>query len=113
MPQKRTRRRFSHLAAVLLPLLLLAGCSTSPEKTAPQTPEEVMNAAHRAYAAENYEQVFQLVFPLAAAGNADAQYTLGYLYFHGLGTERSEVQAMNWIQRAAAQGNKKAREALK
>jgi TPR repeat protein len=72
-----------------------------------------MLEAHKAYAAKEYDRVFQLVFPLAAIGNDQAQYTLGYLYYHGLGVEKSEAQAMNWIQRAAAQGNKKALQALK
>jgi TPR repeat protein len=94
-------------------MLLLAGCSTTPDEDAMQDPQTILEEAHRAYAVENYQKVFQLVFPLAAAGNAEAQYTLGYLYFHGLGIEKSEIQAMNWIQRSASQGNKKALKALK
>jgi TPR repeat protein len=100
------------LLAALLSLTLLAGCSTTPDDGA-MDPETVMKEAHKAYAAEEYDRVFSLVLPLAAAGNADAQYTLGYLYFHGLGTEKSETQAMNWIQRAAIQGHAKAQKALK
>ncbi|MEJ2465019.1 MAG: SEL1-like repeat protein [Candidatus Thiodiazotropha sp.] len=106
------RRSFFPLAA-LLALLILTGCSTTPNEDRPQDPATVMQEAHRAYAAKEYKKVFQLVFPLAATGNAQAQYTLGYLYFHGLGVEKSESQAMNWIQRAAAQGNQKALQALK
>ena len=71
-----------------------------------------MKQARDAYASKDYQRVFQLTFPLAATGNDQAQYTLGYLYFHGLGTAKDERQAMNWIQRAAAQGNKKALQAL-
>jgi TPR repeat protein len=106
-------KRIHLLSFVAACLLLLAGCSTTPEEDAVQSPETIMKEAHKAYAAEDYQKVFQLVFPLAASGNGDAQYTLGYLYFHGLGIEKSEIQAMNWIQRAAAQGNKKALQALK
>jgi TPR repeat protein len=113
MPQKQTITPYLTLPAILLALLLTAGCSSTPDEDKLQDPEAVMMEAHKAYAAENYQKVFQLVFPLAATGNADAQYTLGYLYYHGLGTEKSEVQAMNWIQRAALQGHKKARQALK
>ena len=112
MPYMRKPFRFQILLAVLLAFSLLAGCSTTPDER-PVDPESVMKEAHRAYAAENYAKVFELVFPLAASGNGDAQYTLGYLYFHGLGTEKSEAQAMNWIQRAAAQGHPKALQALK
>ncbi len=112
MPYKTTRTRIMHIMAALLLGLQLAGCSTTPEESQPD-PQAIMQEAHKAYAAEDYQKVFQLVYPLAASGYADAQYTLGYLYFHGLGVERSEAHAMNWIQRAAVQGHKKAQQALK
>ena len=92
---------------------LLGGCATSQDANKAQDPATILEEAHKAYTNQEYEKVFQLVFPLAAAGNDQAQYTLGYLYYHGLGIEKSESQAMNWIQRAAAQGNKKAIQALK
>ena len=111
MPHKHSPLRHKILLAALL-AISLSGCSTTPEDR-PVDPQAVMQEAHKAYAAEDYAKVHALVFPLAAAGNADAQYTLGYLYFHGLGTEKSEAQAMNWIQRAAAQGHVKALQALK
>jgi TPR repeat protein len=112
MPYKHTPLPLQILLAAILALGLLSGCSTTPDERL-QDPQALMQEAHRAYAAEDYEKVFELVFPLAASGNADAQYTLGYLYFHGLGTVKSEAQAMNWIQRAAAQGHTKAKQALK
>ncbi|MEJ2609622.1 MAG: hypothetical protein P8179_05920 [Candidatus Thiodiazotropha sp.] len=71
-----------------------------------------MHEAHLAYNAKQYKKVFQLLFPLAAQGNDKAQYTLGYLFYHGLGVEKNTQQSMHWIQRAAAQGNVKAIEAL-
>ncbi len=113
MPSHKISFPIRLLIPAILALLTLAGCSTTPDEERPQDPEIVLQEAHRAYAAQEYEKVFQLVFPLAAAGNDRAQYTLGYLYYHGLGVEKSESQAMNWIQRAAAQGNKKALQALK
>ncbi len=112
MPYTRKPFRFQILLAAILAFSLISGCSTTPEERT-LDPESVMQEAHKAYAAEDYAKVFELVFPLAASGNADAQYTLGYLYFHGLGTEKSEAQAMNWIQRAAKQGHSKALQALK
>jgi TPR repeat protein len=95
-------------------LLLLAGCSTTGDTRSPgESPEAVLQQAKQAYFEQRYTDVFELVFPLAVAGNDQAQYTLGYLYHHGLGVEKNDRQAMSWIQRAAAQGNKKALEALK
>ena len=113
MPDTNRRTRLTHILFASLLGLQLAACSTTPDEDRPQEPEAIMKEAHKAYAAKAYDRVFQLVFPLAASGNADAQYTLGYLYFHGLGIEKSEAQAMNWIQRAAAQGHPKALKALK
>lgn len=112
MPRKNKQTRSLFPLAAILSLLLLAACSTTPDDRL-QDPKFAMEEAHRAYAAKEYERVFHLVFPLAATGNDQAQYTLGYLFFYGLGVEKSEAQAMNWIQRAAAHGNRKALQALK
>ncbi len=113
MPSKKTSLPIRLLIPAMLAVLSLAGCSTTPDDERLRDPEAVLQEAHRAFAAQEYEKVFQLVFPLATAGNDRAQYTLGYLYYNGLGVEKSEIQAMNWIQRAAAMGNKKALQALK
>ena len=112
MPCTPTLIRPLPLLCALL-MLFVAGCSTTPDEDRQMDPQAVLQEAHRAYAAQEYEKVFQLVFPLAVSGNDQAQYTLGYLYYNGLGVEKSEAQAMNWIQRAAALGNKKAQQALK
>jgi len=50
---------------------------------------------------------------LAEKGNADAQYRLGKMYFHGTGVPKDEHEAVKWFQKAAAQGNEYAREALR
>ncbi len=98
----------------LITILILSGCVSSSEKEALENdPQYILGQAKQAYFEKNYRQVFQLLFPLAATGNDQAQYTLGYLYHHGLGVEKNDQQAMNWIQRAAAQGNRKALQALK
>lgn len=112
MPRTFIRPPILLLSLLIATLLLSAGCSTTPDDER-RDPQAVMEDAHRAFAAEEYEKVFKLVFPLAAAGHDQAQYTLGYLYYHGLGVLKSETQAMNWIQRAAQQGNRKALQALK
>ena len=92
----------------------LSGCASTPEHEALENdPQFILDQARLAFNQKKYKTVFQLLFPLAAAGNDKAQYTLGYLYHHGLGVEKNDQQAMNWIQRAAAQGNKKALEALR
>jgi TPR repeat protein len=43
--------------------------------------------------------------PLAEQGDADAQYRLGVLYANGYGVPKDYVQARQWYEKAAAQGN--------
>jgi TPR repeat protein len=100
------------LLSILPGLIFFNGCSTTPDNTEIDETAAILKEAHLAYNNKAYKKVFQLIFPLAAAGNDTAQYALGYLFYYGLGTEKSEQQAMHWIQQAAAQGNKKAQRAL-
>jgi TPR repeat protein len=99
------------LLSLLPGLVALNGCSTTPDGEMDET-AAILTEAHKAYNIKAYKKVFQLIFPLAAAGNDKAQYALGYLFYYGLGVEKSERQAMHWIQQAAAQGNPKAQRAL-
>jgi TPR repeat protein len=105
--------RFLLLTGLWVCLTLLAGCATTADKDAnADNPEAVLAQAKQAYQEQQYQEVFQLLYPLAVKGNGQAQYVLGYLYYYGLGLEKNEQQAMAWIQRAAAQGNEKALQAL-
>lgn len=99
------------LLVTFLALTILSGCATTPDPEVDET-AITLAEAHKAYNAKEYKKVFQLLFPLAAAGNDKAQYALGYLFHHGLGVEKNERQAMHWVQQSAAQGNKKALQAL-
>ncbi|KRT55772.1 tetratricopeptide repeat protein [endosymbiont of Ridgeia piscesae] len=104
----------SLFTAIPLSLLLLAGCSsTTQQEEQLNNPDWVMEKVEEAYKKKEYERAFHLLFPVAVAGDARAQYTLGYLYHHGFGVEKDDQQAMQWIQRAASQGHAKAIKALK
>lgn len=46
--------------------------------------------------------------PIAAAGDATAQYYLGVLYDHGEGVVRNYKTAVGWYEKAAAQGHRDA-----
>ena len=48
----------------------------------------------------------------ANAGNPDAEYALGYLYFSGFGVQKNTQLARQWIQKAASQGQQLAAKAL-
>jgi hypothetical protein len=44
----------------------------------------------------------------AEQGHVDAQNNLGALYFTGEGVDRDEQKAIEWFEKAAAQGNEEA-----
>lgn len=50
---------------------------------------------------------------LANQGNAAAQYNLGVMYYKGDGIPQNQSKAIEWFQRAAAQGHIKAESNLK
>ena len=98
--------RFPILLAGLL--LLIQGCATPPPKP-PVTPYA---EAKLAYLAHDYQRTLAIVGPRAIAGEAWAQYTLGYMYHYGQGVALDRPMAKQWIQRAAKQGYAPARHAL-
>ncbi|MBR6617799.1 MAG: SEL1-like repeat protein, partial [Oscillospiraceae bacterium] len=57
---------------------------------------------------EKYEakkkENFRVCKELAEQGNADAQFKLSVMYYHGKGTEANEEAAFRWLK-AAAEGN--------
>ncbi len=48
----------------------------------------------------------------AEAGDPDAQYALGYMYYYGKNMPRNTTTALNWIKRAAVQGQSQAINAM-
>ena len=54
------------------------------------------------------DMVFDFQMKLAKKGNAEAQFKVGEMYESGRGVEKNMDQAMKWINKAAAQGNKAA-----
>ncbi|MFT3742057.1 MAG: SPOR domain-containing protein [Gammaproteobacteria bacterium] len=48
----------------------------------------------------------------ATAGDPNAQYALGYMYYYGKNVQQDTTSALNWIRRAAVQGQQQAIQAL-
>jgi len=67
---------------------------------------DALAKAQAALAREDYESVESIVRPLAEAGNSEAQYLLGYLYFTPVEIDKEE--ARRWLTRAAAQNHPQA-----
>ena len=70
-------------------VILLSGCIGSFEE------------GIRSFQTQDYRQAFIRLMPAAKAGNADAQYAVGYMYYYGQGVTEDRKQAWSWIQRAA------------
>lgn len=74
--------------------ILLSGCISAQHIT-------LENVEYN-YLQGYYKKSFKLAFPLAKEGIPEAEYTVGYLYYYGYGTEQNTDLAYYWI-RASAQ----------
>jgi DamX protein len=93
---------------VLLPIslltVILSGC-------VPPSPARY-DLGKQNFISGNYFSAFQQLMPQAQAGNPDAQYAVGYMYFYGLGTPQDRDKGVVYIQAAAAKGHPLAEQAL-
>ena len=85
------------LAFSVLTLLL----SVSMVVTAHSEPFE---DALDAYLRGDYREASRLFKTMAEQGDADAQFNLGFQYFHGQGVPQDYAEAVKWYRRAAEQG---------
>lgn len=51
----------------------------------------------------DYQQAFRQLLPLAANGNAEAEYAIGYMYYYGYGVPEDSQTGLFWINKAAEQ----------
>ena len=61
----------------------------------------------------DYEQALEYLIPAAEQGYAMGQNNLGWMYENGYGVKKDIKQAKYWYEKAAAQGNENAKNALK
>jgi TPR repeat protein len=78
----------------------------------PLQAEEDDQRAGEAMRAGNYAIAYCIWQPRAKAGDADAQYNIGWLYHNGYGLAVDDRQALYWWQQAAAQNHIDAQFAL-
>ena len=81
--------------------LLLAASMCCLVATANAAPKDDAKAA---YENGNYEQAFKVLRPLAAKGDANAQYNVGMMYDKGQGVAQSDQEALKWFRLSANQG---------
>ncbi|MDH3639455.1 MAG: SPOR domain-containing protein [Gammaproteobacteria bacterium] len=61
-----------------------------------------------AFNGQDYDLAMRVWKPLAEKGDAEAQYSLGFMYESGWGTKKDYQQAYDWYSKAADQGHSKA-----
>ena len=105
-PRARVRGLSRHLVAALLLVLLTPAASLADAEL------DAYRAGEAALQSGDYARAWQILSPLAEAGNAMAQNDVGVMYGRGLGVEQSYSEAAIWITRAAEQGNPHAQSTL-
>lgn len=98
-----SKNKVVQFALLLISVVVLVACASNCQK---------LRDGKEAFRKQEYRQAFETLMPLAASGNADAQYAVGYMYYYGKGTIEDPDMANNWIRKAAAQGQYDAVHAL-
>ncbi len=101
---RHTRIKYFLGPLLISSALLLSGCYPSANKLLAQ--------GRAAYKAQNYHIAFNNILAAAKKGNIQAQYTLGYMYYYGIGTPRDMQHAIAWLDQAARHGDPRAIRAL-
>jgi hypothetical protein len=83
-------------------LLLLAGAACADD----------LSDANKLLNAKDYSRALPIYARLAEAGNPEAQFRLGEMYWFGDGTQSDLKKAASWFQKSAAAGNADAAESL-
>lgn len=83
--------------SILLLALALSACTSS-----------ILKESKANYDQGNYESSMQKLMPLAQKGNPAAQYAVGYMMYYGKGTAVNKKEAIEWINKAAEQGQTEA-----
>ncbi|MFI4955166.1 MAG: hypothetical protein ACHP9Y_04555 [Gammaproteobacteria bacterium] len=93
--------------------LLCSACATNQKDEEDIEAEKQLDLAREQFLRKDYESSAISLLDLVRDGNADAQYSMGYLYYYGLGVPRNINYGRQLIQAAAEQNNARAIEALK
>lgn len=89
---------------VSLGMFALSGCMTHGYN---------LKTGIESFQVQNYRQAFIRLLPEAKAGQPDAQYAVGYMYYYGQGVIENRKKAFYWIERAANGGQPDAQRAIK
>lgn len=100
---------------------LMTSCMTGKKPTTGQaTPQHnpsigeisELNYGKRLFEQGDYKRAMKQLLPIAARGNAEAQYAVGYMYYYGYGINRDTESGKFWIQSSAKQNYEPAKKAM-
>jgi TPR repeat protein len=83
--------------------LFVTGGINRPGETSPGIDQ--FYAATLAYKAGDYAQAYNIMAPLAKAGDASAAFNLAFLHAWGRGVPKDRDKVLNWFRCAAGQGD--------
>jgi len=88
---------------ILGALLVVPGCGSG-------TSQQQVDAAegHAAFERREFEEAFEILEPYAEAGDAGAEFKIGFMYLHGRGANRDYGLAVEWLEKAGEQGHAEA-----
>lgn len=93
--------------------LLCSACVTTEKDDEELEAQAQLDLAREQFLRKDYESSAITLLDLVREGNPEAQYSMGYLYYYGLGVPRNINYGRQLIQAAAEQKNDRAIEALK
>ncbi len=99
---------YSLLAAVFLAVGAGAQAGMQEDHHSHEHNKDAPAPAHCEDPAAGAEVKLKELRPLAANGDAQAQYELGFMYDRGLGVPQDYKEAASWYRKAAEQGNAQA-----
>lgn len=91
---------FSSATRLLFCAICLALLSPSPASA--QSADDYLNQARKAECGS--KEYFDLYMKAAELGNAEAQYRVGWCYFHSQGVAEDNYEAFKWFKKSADQG---------
>lgn len=71
-----------------------------------------LEEAKRLMETNQFTEAYEVLYPFAQAGNADAEELIGVMYAMGLGVEKDDVRAFEWYLRSSLKGHPGAQSGL-
>jgi TonB family protein len=69
-----------------------------PERVQPGTPMADVQAGNDAFRNKDYTRAYNLLMPRAAAGDREAQFTMGLIFRNGYGRPQNTNEALRWFR---------------